>query len=44
MLTELGLYDVVIQPWQVEYDLAWAVKPHSNERLDVIDQHKASLP
>ena len=26
-LTALGLQDVILYPWQVEYDLAWAWKP-----------------
>jgi SAM-dependent methyltransferase len=25
-LNDLGLHDVILYPWQVEYDLAWAVK------------------
>lgn len=31
LLVGLGLDDVIIQPWQVEYDLVWAVKPSAAE-------------
>ena len=31
LLTNAGLQDIDVLPWQVEYDLAWARKPFSNE-------------
>jgi SAM-dependent methyltransferase len=44
LLRGLGLTDIIIQPWQVEYDLVWAAKPpaanvsrptHSRESVGV---------
>jgi SAM-dependent methyltransferase len=29
LLAGMGLIDILIQPWQVEYDLVWAAKPQS---------------
>jgi hypothetical protein len=29
LLADLGLDDIRSQPWQVEYELVWAVKPGS---------------
>lgn len=31
LLAGLGLSDILIQPWQVEYDLVWAAKPAAHE-------------
>ena len=31
MLESLGYVDIVIQPWQVDYDLVWAIREVSEE-------------
>lgn len=33
LLSSLGLTDIDLRPWQVEYELAWAVKPAAEEPL-----------
>lgn len=34
LLAGLGLADILIQPWQVEYDLVWAAKPAGSAPIE----------